>query len=180
MARTSEFVKVGKRKLELSNLTKVLFPDDGIVKAEIVEYYLKIAPTLLAYIKGRPLTLVRFPDGIYGETFYQKTRPDWAPDWIDSINLGDEKKDYIMASEQAALVWLANLACLELHQIHAHKPEFGKPDYIVYDLDPPENYPFEKVVELAFDLKDHIENYGYHTFAKTTGGKGIHIVTPIQ
>ncbi len=180
MARTSQFVQVGKRKLELSNLTKVLFPDDGIVKAEVVEYYLKIAPTLLGYIKGRPLTLVRFPDGIYGETFYQKTRPDWAPDWIDSINLGEDKKAYIMATEQAALVWLANLACLELHQIHAHKPEFEKPDYIVYDLDPPENYPFEKVVEIAFDLKDHIEGFGYQTFAKTTGGKGVHIVTPIH
>ena len=79
MARTSQIAKVGKRKVELSNLKKVLFPEEGVVKAQLIEYYLKIAPTILSHVKGRPLTLVRYPDGITGETFSQKRRPQWAP-----------------------------------------------------------------------------------------------------
>lgn len=183
MAKDSQIVQVGKRKLELSNLSKVLFPDDDIVKAQVIEYYFKIAPTILNHIKGRPLSLVRFPDGIYGEKFFQKNRPDWAPDWIEYVALGSdpkEQKDYIIATEEAVLVWLANLACLEIHQMHSKKPHFDKPDYMVFDLDPPEGYKFEDVVEIAFNLKSYLESFSYHVFAKTTGGKGIHVITPIE
>ena len=127
MARSSQWVEVGKRKLELSNLKKILFPRDGILKAEVIEYYLKIAPTILSHIKGRPLTLVRYPDGIEGGMFYQKNRPDWAPEWIEYEKLGsEEKKDYMIATEEASLVWLANLACLELHQVHSKRPHYEK------------------------------------------------------
>ncbi|HPW61783.1 MAG TPA: non-homologous end-joining DNA ligase [Cyclobacteriaceae bacterium] len=181
MAKKSQWTQVGKRKLELSNLEKVLFPDDGITKAEVIEYYLKIAPTLLQHVKGRALTLIRFPDGVGGESFYQKNRPEWAPDWIEFVKLGkEEKKDYILATEPASLVWLANLAALELHQLHSRKPDFEHPDYMVFDLDPPEGYDFSKVVSLALDLKSFIESFGYTCFAKTTGGKGIHICCPIE
>ncbi len=181
MAKDSQIVKVGKRKIELSNLKKVLYPDDNIIKAEVIEYYLKIAPTILNHIKGRPLSLVRYPDGIYGEKFFQKNRPDWAPDWVEYETLGSEdKKDYIIATEEATLVWLANLACLELHQMHSKKPDYDKPDYMVFDLDPPEGSKFTNVVEAALELKPVLENYGYHPFAKTTGGKGIHVVVPIE
>lgn len=104
MAKKSQWAQIGKRKLELSNLDKVLFPEDNIVKAEVIEYYLKIAPTLLNHVKGRALTLIRFPDGITGESFYQKNRPEWAPDWLEFVNLGKEEnlpagqagKDYIV------------------------------------------------------------------------------------
>src|SRR6478672_10984151 len=102
-SRTSQVAQVGKRKVELSNLAKVLFPDDHISKAQLIEYYLKMAPTILAHVKGRPLSLVRFPDGIGGESFFQKNRPDWAPEWIEHIALGKEQKDYVMATEQASL-----------------------------------------------------------------------------
>lgn len=182
MARTSTIVTVGKRKIDLSNLRKVLFPADGIVKAELIEYYLKIAPTILRHIKGRPLTLVRWPDGVDHGTFFQKNRPEWAPMWLEHVVLGgkEDKVDYVLGTEEASLVWLANLACIELHQMHCRTPHYDKPDYIVWDLDPPEKYPFTKVVELAFDLREHIERYGYHTFVKTTGGKGVHIVAPIE
>src|SRR6185295_11988771 len=146
MARTSTFATVGKHKIELSNLKKVLFPSDSIVKAELIEYYLKIAPTILQHIKRRPLTLVRWPDGVDHQTFFQKNRPDWAPAWLEHIKLGND----------------------------------DKPDYIVWDLDPPEGYPFADVVSLAFDIKQHIEKFGYHTFVKTTGGKGVHVVAPIE
>jgi bifunctional non-homologous end joining protein LigD len=178
--KSSQWVTVGKRHLELSNLEKVLFPDDGIVKAEVIEYYLKIAPTLLTYVKGRALTLIRFPDGINGESFYQKNKPLGTPDWIEFVTLGKEKKDYILATEQALLVWLANLASLELHQLHARKPNFDFPDYMVFDLDPPEGYDFRNVVPIAYDLKKSIESFGYTPFVKTTGGKGIHICCPVE
>lgn len=178
--KQTQWAQVGKRKLELSNLDKVLFPEDGIVKAEIIEYYLKIAPTILNHIKGRALTLIRFPDGIHGENFYQKNKPQWTPEWIEYATLGKEEKDYILATEPALLVWIANLAGLELHQLHSRKPEFDKPDYMVFDLDPPEGYDFQKIKPLAFDLKAHIESFGYTCFVKTTGGKGIHICCPLE
>jgi DNA ligase D-like protein (predicted polymerase)/DNA ligase D-like protein (predicted 3'-phosphoesterase) len=181
MGRTSQFGSVGSRKIVLSNLKKVLFPDDEIVKAELIEYYLKLAPTILSHVKGRPLTLVRYPNGIAGETFFQKRRPDWAPEWIDHVSLGDEKKiDYILLTEAASVVWLANLACIELHQTHYRKPRFEHPDYFVFDLDPPEDCAFVDVVELAFELREHLEGFGYHPFVKTTGRKGLHIVAPIE
>lgn len=180
MAKKSQWALIGKRKVELSNLDKILFPKDDIVKAHVIEYYLKIAPTLLNHIKGRALILIRFPDGVGGESFYQKNRPEWAPDWIEFVTLGKEKKDYIIATEPASLVWLANLASLELHQLHSRKPNFENPDYMVFDLDPPEGYNFKNIVELAMELKPHIENFGYTTFVKTTGGKGVHICCPIE
>jgi bifunctional non-homologous end joining protein LigD len=182
MARTSTVASVGKRKIDLSNLKKVLFPETQIVKAELIEYYLKIAPTILQHIKRRPLTLVRYPDGVDHQTFFQKNRPEWAPDWLEHVKLGgkDDKVDYVLATEEASLVWLANLACIELHQMHCHAPHFDKPDYIVWDLDPPPGFPFANVVELAFDIKNLIERFDYRTFVKTTGGKGVHVVAPIE
>lgn len=184
MARTSQIVKVGKRTVELSNLKKVLFPDDNILKAELIEYYLKLAPTILSHIKGRPLSVVRYPDGVKGESFFQKNRPDWAPGWMDHVDLGDQEKeskiDYMIATEEASLVFLANLACIELHQMHCRAPHFDKPDYIAFDLDPPENYNFVKLIEIAFNFKHHIEGFGYLPFVKTTGKKGLHILAPIE
>ena len=179
-SRTSQIAQVGKRKVELSNLQKVLYPDDQIVKAQLIEFYFKLAPTILAHLKGRPLSVVRFPDGIGGESFFQKDTPKWAPEWIESVTLGEEKKNYVLATEAASLVWLANLACIELHQMHSRAPHFDKPDYIVYDFDPPETFAFPQVAELAAQFKEHLEGFGYHAFVKTTGRKGLHIVTPVE
>lgn len=184
MARTSQVAQVGKRKIELSNLSKVLYPEDHILKAELIEYYLKVAPTILAYVKGRPLSLVRFPDGITGEKFFQKNRPEWAPEWVEHVKLGGEEKegkiDYVLATEEATLVWLANLACIELHQMHCRSPRYENPDYMVFDFDPPENFKFPNVAELALEFKEHLESFGYHPFVKTTGRKGLHVVAPVE
>ena len=179
-SRTSQITQVGKRQLELSNLSKVLFPAEQLTKARLIEYYFKIAPTILSHAKGRPLSMVRYPDGIGGESFFQKDRPKWAPAWLEYVTLGEEKKDYILATEDASLVWLANLACIELHQMHSRAPHFDKPDYIVYDLDPPEEFKFKDLVPLAFELKERLEEFGYHPFIKTTGRKGLHVLTPIE
>src|SRR5438045_9431288 len=98
-SRTSQIAQVGKRQLELSNLTKVLYPDDQITKAQLIEYYLKIAPTILVHLKGRPLSVVRYQDGIDKESLFQKDRPKWAPDWIEHVVPGEEKTDYMITSE---------------------------------------------------------------------------------
>ncbi len=183
MPRTSQTARVGRREVELSNLEKVLYPADHILKAEMIEYYLKVAPTVLAHGRGRPLSLVRYPDGIGGERFFQKNRPEWSPEWIEHVQLGEpgkEKVDYVIATEEASLVWLANLACIELHQMHCRLPHWDKPDYFVFDLDPPDNYRLEDLAGIAFELKEHIENFGYHPFVKTTGSKGFHVVVPIE
>lgn len=182
MSKSKIHAEVGRWVVELSNLDKLLYPEDGILKAEVIEYYLKLAPTILSHLRGRALSLVRFPDGIHGEQFFQKHRPDWTPDWIDYKRLGQErKKEYVVAQEEATLVWLANLACLELHQIHSFAKDSDKPDYIVYDLDPPEEgFDFQGVKDLAFRLKEHLERFNYHVFVKTTGGKGLHLVTPLE
>lgn len=182
MPKSKVHVEVGKRTLELSNLDKVLYPADGIVKAEVIEYYLLLAPTILRHMRERALSLVRYPDGIDGEQFFQKHRPSWAPDWIPYKRLGQERtKEYVVAHEEATFVWLANLACLELHQIHSFSPNSDTPDYIVYDLDPPEGgFELEELKSIAVKLKEHLEQHGYHVFVKTTGGKGLHLVTPIE
>src|SRR2546425_5053207 len=112
-ARTSQITQVGKRKVELSNLAKLLFPDDHIVKAQLIEYYLRIAPTILAHVKGRPLSLVRFPDGIGGGSFFLKNRPEGAPALVEHVTLGGGKKEYIIATQETSLAWLAGLACIE-------------------------------------------------------------------
>jgi DNA ligase D-like protein (predicted ligase)/DNA ligase D-like protein (predicted polymerase)/DNA ligase D-like protein (predicted 3'-phosphoesterase) len=179
-APKSQITQVGKRKIELTNLAKILYPDDNLTKAHLIEYYFGMAPTILAHVKGRPLSLVRYPDGIDGTSFFQKNKPDWAPPWVEHVTLGEEKKDYIIATEDAVLVWLANLACIELHQMHSRAPHYDKPDYIAYDFDPPENFGFSRVVELALEFKEHLEGFGYYPFVKTTGRKGLHVITPIE
>lgn len=179
-ARSSQLTQVGRRRIELGNLEKVLFPDDAITKAHLIEYYFRIAPTLLAQVKGRPLTLVRFPDGIAGESFFQKNRPEHAPDWVERVRAGEDAKDYITATEEASLVWLANAACIEIHQMHVRAPHATCPDYIVYDFDPPPGYAFSRVAALAIAFKEHVESFGYHAFVKTTGRKGLHVLTPIE
>ncbi len=184
MSRTFQIAQVGKRELELSNLKKVLYPDSHILKAELIEYYLKVAPTILSHLRGRPLSLIRYPEGIDGKRFFQKNRPEWAPGWIEHVTLresdGKEKIDYVLATEEASLVWLANLACIELHQMHCRSPHFDKPDYFVFDLDPPENYRFKELVQMALDMKEHLESFGYTPFVKTSGSKGLHILVPIE
>lgn len=181
MGRTSQLVEVGKRKLELSNLEKVLYPEDHVLKAEVIQYYLKIAPTILNHIRERPLSLIRYPDGIHGGQFFQKNRPDWAPNWIESVELGQiHLKHYIVATEAATLVWLANLACLELHNLHARRTHLDKPDYMVFDLDPPAGYNFKDIVDISLRLKGHLEKLDYIPFVKTSGKKGVHIIVPLE
>jgi len=172
--------QVGKRKLKLSNLEKAIYKNEGILKAEVIQYYLQVAPTLLKYIRGRPLSLIRYPDGIEGEAFFQKNRPDWTPEWINSVELGKEKKNYLLAEEEATLVWIANLAGLELHIGNCRKPLFTHPDILVFDLDPPEEGWWENTKTIAQALREFLTNFGYVAFLKTSGNKGLHLFIPIE
>jgi bifunctional non-homologous end joining protein LigD len=173
-------VSVGGHRLTLTNLDKVLYPDEGITKAEVVQYYLKVAPVMLEHIAGRPLSLVRFPDGIGGESFYQKNRPKGTPDWVKSATPKGEDIDYLMATSEADLAWLGNMAALEIHQQHGRQPEFDRPDYLVIDVDPPEGGDFTEAVEITALLREHVIEHGYHPLLKTTGGKGLHLVCPLD
>lgn len=172
--------QIGKRVLKLSNLEKSIYKTEKILKAEVIKYYYSIAPTMLKYIKGRPLSLIRYPDGIEGEVFYQKNKPDFAPEWIDSVVLGKEEKDYIIADEDATLVWIANLAGLEIHMANCKRPHFDKPDVMVFDLDPPEDGWWDTTKKIAVELKDFLVLYGYHPYVKTSGNKGLHLFVPIE
>ncbi|MEP7271189.1 MAG: non-homologous end-joining DNA ligase [Acidobacteriota bacterium] len=177
MARKAVLANVGRRKIEVTNLDKVLFPADGITKAALMAYYLRIAPTLIMHLKGRPLTLVRYPDGIHGEQWFQKNRPDFTPEWIETIE--HEKIKYLLCEENACLAWLANLASIEIHQMTVRRPELNRPDMIVFDLDPPEGEVFTRVVEVSLLLKERLERLGYQPFAKSSGRKGIHVAVPL-
>ena len=173
--------EVDGRKLKLSNLDKVLYPDANVSKAEVIQYYLDISTYMLKYISGRPLTLIRFPDGIHKKKFYSKSKPDWTPEWINSVRVehSDEYIDYVIADNQAVVVWLANLAALEIHPMQMTKDAMDFPDHFIFDLDPPEGGDFEVVKHIALRLKLFLESYKYKPFIKTSGSKGLHIYVPI-
>ncbi len=177
-----EFVmtKVGEQKIKLTNLNKILYPSVGILKAEVVQYYLQMAPYMLKHVSHRPLSLIRFPDGIGGTTFYAKDKPEWAPDWIKSVAYGRESpKDYILANDAASLTWLANLAALEIHPMQVKTPELKYPDSIIFDLDPPNAEAFYQVKEIAFSLRAFLLDKGYFPLVKLSGSKGLHVIVPI-
>ncbi len=176
------YTEVEGRKLKLSNLDKLIYPTAEVAKAEVIQYFLTIAPYLLKYIKGRPLTLIRFPDGIEKQQFYAKSKPKWTPEWIDSYGIqhSEEKIQYLVAQDIPTIVWLANLAALELHPMQMTTQMIESPDHFIFDLDPPENGDFEVVKDIALKLKVFLESYDYVPFVKTSGSKGLHIFVPIE
>lgn len=172
---------VDGRDIKLSNLDKIIYPNLVVTKAEMIQYYLSIAPIILKYIKDRPLTVIRFPDGVAGKSFYSKDKPKWTPNWIDSMSIQHEEKviDYVVPTNKASLTWLANLACLELHPVQFVRANGQQPDFFVFDLDPDEDMHFTEVKEAALEVKEVLERFDYTPFLKTSGGKGLHIYVPI-
>ena len=170
------------RSLKLSNLDKVIYPSLGATKAEVIKYYLDMSTYILRYVKERPITMIRFPDGVEGKSFYSKDKPDWTPTWIESMKIDHEEKviDYIVPVDKATIVWLANLACLEIHPTQFKKSSKMKPDFFIVDLDPDEGLAFEDVKEAAWKIKEFLERYDYTPFLKTSGGKGLHVYVPIR
>jgi bifunctional non-homologous end joining protein LigD len=177
--------QVGGRELTLSNLDKVLYPAAGFTKRQVIEYYAAIAPTLLAHVAGRPLTVVRYPDGVDGKAFFQKQSPAHRPPWVATVAVASpgsrrhELIEYTLADDLATLVWLANLAALELHVPLARTPALERPTAVVFDLDPGPPAGVLECARVALWLQGTFERLGLESFVKTSGSKGLQLYLPV-
>ncbi|MGD8416529.1 MAG: non-homologous end-joining DNA ligase [Pseudomonadales bacterium] len=171
------------RQVQLSNPEKRLFPESGITKRDLAEYYLRVAPYMLPFVRERPLTLQRFPEGIDKDGFYQKQAPDYLPDWIRTVRLpkSDGHTDHMLINDAATLIWLANQAMITPH-VGLHRADDRQhPDQLIFDLDPPDATPdaFADVRFAALRLSDALTDLGLVPYVKTTGSKGLHVVVPL-
>lgn len=175
-------VDVEGRRLRLSNLDKVLYPAAGFAKGQVIDYYTRIAPVLLAHLRGRALTLKRYPNGVDAEYFYEKQKPSHAPDWVRSepIVMGDRTIDFVVCDDLPTLVWLANLADLELHPSLALADDPERPTVIAFDLDPGEPAGIDECRTVALLLRDTLAQLGLECFAKTSGSKGMQVYVPLN
>ncbi|HYF92844.1 MAG TPA: non-homologous end-joining DNA ligase [Symbiobacteriaceae bacterium] len=181
MATVRTQAAVAGRTLALSNLDKPLWPEDGITKAELIDYYTRMAPYLLPYLKGRPLVLTRYPDGIRGKWFYHKDAPPGTPDWVPTWPFraeDDRILHFLVAEEPATLAFVANLGAIELHPWLSRCATPDSPDWAVIDLDPSEGCTFEEVVVLARLVRQLLAAVQIHGFPKLSGATGIHIYCP--
>ena len=180
--RKGAVIEVDDRELTLSNLDKVLYPRASFKKLDVIEYYLAIAPTLLAHVEGRALTLKRWPDGVEGHFFFEKQAPSHRPEWVRTVRIEHEKKpiDYVVADDRATLVWLANLAALELHAPLALARSLARPTVLVFDLDPGPPATIAECARVALLLQGMFDNLGLHSFAKTSGQKGMQVYVPLN
>jgi bifunctional non-homologous end joining protein LigD len=178
-------VRVEDRTVKLTNLDKVLYPGFGFTKGEVIDYYTRIAPVLLPHLKDRPVTLKRFPNGVDGKWFFEKNAPEHRPEWVRTMRLespgstkGNETVNYVMVDELATLVWLANLAALELHVPQwTVGPRGGKrdPDLLVFDLDPGAPATVVECARVAERIRVVLDDDGVDCWAKTSGNKGMQV-----
>jgi bifunctional non-homologous end joining protein LigD len=180
-------VRVEDRVLTVTNLDKVLYPETGFTKGQVIDYYLRIAPALLPHIAGRPLTLKRYPDGVGGESFYEKHAPAHRPDWVPTALIdspssakASKKVCHIVGGDLPTLIWMANLAGLEIHAPMWRVPHVGQPDRLMFDLDPGLPATIVECCQVALLLRPLLEERGLEPFAKTSGGKGLQLTTPLS
>ena len=174
-------VRVGGHVVEISHPDKVLFPDDGITKRDLAEYYRKVAPRMLPFLKNRPLSLQRFPDGI-GWGFYEKKAPDYFPGWFERVRVKVKEagsQQQLMCNNAASLVYLADQACITPHPWLSKKGRLDFPDRMIFDLDPVDS-DFAVVRDAALMLKDILEQAKLKPFVMTTGSRGLHVVVPLS
>ena len=176
----------GRRRLKLSNLDKVFWPEDGITKGELLAYYRDIAEVLVPHLRKRPFTMKRYPDGYTGKSFFQKQAPSHMPEWITtaafpaSTREGERRViDYALVDDELALLWVVNMGCIDMHAwaSRADKPE--RPDWVMFDLDPSEGSGFEEVIEVAQLVRQTLEVLELESFPKTSGSRGIHVLVPV-
>ena len=180
----SQEVEIQGKRLKLSNLDKVLYPRAGFTKAEVIDYYLRVAPAVLPHLRDRPLTLKRYPNGVEGEFFYEKNCPSHRPPWVKTAAVwsaeNDREMQFCLAQDVATLVWAANLADLELHvPLHRHRTQ-GQPDSVVFDLDPGAPADVVQCCEVALLLRGMFDALGLQSFAKTSGSKGLQMYLPLN
>lgn len=177
-------VQVDGRTLKLTNLDKVLYPSNGFTKGHLIDYYLKVAPVLLDHLRDRPLTLKRYPNGAEGEYFYEKQAPGHRPKWVKTTAIwsGHSKREikYVLCQDLPTLVWLGNLADLELHPSLSFAGSPNSPTTLVFDLDPGAPADIVECCEVALDLNDMFAELGLRAFAKTSGSKGLQVYVPLN
>ena len=178
----SASVTVGGRELKLSNLRKLLYPQTGFSKRDVIDYYAAIAPVLIGHLQDRPLTVKRWPDGVEGKAFFQKQAPAHRPDWVQTVTVPAERKpiDYLLAQDLPTVVWLANLAALELHTPLARAGALDRPTTLVFDLDPGAPATIVECCEVGLALQGMFESLGLQCFAKTSGKKGLQLYLPLN
>ena len=184
MAGAKTEVTIDGRTLALSNLDKVLWPRDGYTKGDLIAYYRSVAQWILPHLENRPLTLQRWPDGIDGETFFEKQAPRFKPEWIPTISLAADERSrkvsYMLCNDEATLTWCANLASIVLHVWYSHVPSTDVPDYALFDLDTCEKTSMKTLVTVALAFRDALAEIGLASLVKTSGGSGLHVVIPLK
>jgi bifunctional non-homologous end joining protein LigD len=184
MPRSERFeVEVDGRRLSLSNLNKVLYPRAGFTKGQVIDYYTRIAPALLPHLRGRPLTLKRYPNGVEGGHFYEKQCPKHRPEWVRTALIrmkGEKAIDFCLCDDLPTLVWAANLADLEIHPSLSLATDVTSPTILAFDLDPGPPATIVECAEVAVRLRLALESIGLRAFAKTSGSKGMQVYVPLN
>jgi bifunctional non-homologous end joining protein LigD len=179
-----QIVEIDGRHLKLTNLDKVLYPAAGFTKGQIIDYYARIAPVLVPHLKNRPLTLKRYPGGVNEQFFFEKNATKHRPDWVKTVPIWSEgnKRDvnYILANDLPTLVWIANLASIELHPSLSYADEIMCPRQLVFDLDPGPPANIVQCCQVAGWLRKIFEHFGLQSFPKTSGSKGLQIYVPLN
>lgn len=177
-------LNINRRQVNISNPDKLYFPKEGINKGDIVAYYQRIADYILPYLKDRPLSLHRFPDGITKDSFFQKDAGQDAPDWVKSHSIyaesADKDIDYIICNDKATMAYLNNLGCIDFNPWNSRKQDLERPDYLVLDLDPSAKNTFNDVIEVALQIREIISGLKIDGYCKTSGASGIHIYLPLR
>jgi bifunctional non-homologous end joining protein LigD len=177
-------IDVAGKKLNVSNLDKVLYPEVGFTKAQVIDYYIRIAPVLLPHLKRRPITLKRYPEGVEGFFFYEKRCPSHRPAWIKTATVprqgNEEGINYCMINDLPALIWAANLADLELHTFLHQAPAITRPTALAFDLDPGPPADIVLCCQVGLWLRDVLGSLNLQSFAKTSGSKGLQVFVPLN
>jgi bifunctional non-homologous end joining protein LigD len=177
-------VEIDGRVLSLSNLDKVMYPLAAFTKGQVVEYYTRVAPAVLPHLRGRPLTLKRYPDGVDGPFFYEKQSPSHRPDWVRTAAVWSRHNartiDYTLADDLPTLVWLAQLGDLELHTSLALAEDVERPTILAFDLDPGPPATIVECATVALDLREVFDHLGMAAFPKTSGSKGMQVYVPLN
>src|SRR6188508_2804056 len=183
MSKKAELEVAGK-KLTVSNLDKVLYPDAGFTKGQVIDYYIRIAPVLLPHLKDRPITLKRYPEGVDGFFFYEKQCPSHRPEWMKTTKVPSRREaghiDYCVMNDLPALVWAANLADLELHTFLHRAPAITRPTALAFDLDPGPPADIVQCCQVGLWLKAVFDDLGLESFPKTSGSKGLQVFEPLN
>jgi len=184
MAKKESVIEVEGRQIKLSNLEKVLYPKAGFTKGQVIDYYIRIAPVLLPHLANRALTLKRYPNGVDGMFFYEKNCPTYRPSWMKTAKIWSEGNnrfmDYCVVADLPTLVWLGNLADLELHTSLSRALETQRPTVIAFDLDPGAPATIVQCCQVGLWVRDIFEQFGLQAFAKTSGSKGLQIYVPLN